>query len=183
MNNFRTVLVSGSLASKPAYQLISRPSPLRLASDASECLRITRLEAGTAEVLPWRGKLSPSPPSIHRRRTLVEKVSCTPLAVKIFQETRVRQNDLVAFVNRAGTWTVVAPVNGSKADIRRSGGFDTRTVTAPLERITVVRHAGSPGTAIEFVASVSISHRWFMHRSLPYGSIRFSPDCSEEELV
>jgi hypothetical protein len=65
--------------------------------------------------------------------------------VKTFQETTVRQNDLVAFNNRAETWKVVAPFNGSKADIRRNGGFDTRIVTAPLERIIVVRHAGSPG--------------------------------------
>jgi hypothetical protein len=65
--------------------------------------------------------------------------------VKIVQETTVRQNDLVAFANRAGTWKIVARVNGSKADIRRSGGFDTRIVTAPLESIIVVRHAGSPG--------------------------------------
>jgi hypothetical protein len=42
-------------------------------------------------------------------------------------------------------WKVVAPVNGSKADIRRSEGFDTRIITAPLETLTVVQRAGSPG--------------------------------------
>ena len=46
---------------------------------------------------------------------------------------------------RPGTWEVVAPVNGSKADVRRSGGFDTRIVTARLESLIVVRRAGSPG--------------------------------------
>ena len=59
--------------------------------------------------------------------------------------TRLQQNDLVRFANHAGTWKVVAPVNGSKADIRRSGGTDTRIVTAPLESVTVVQRAGSPG--------------------------------------
>ena len=73
------------------------------------------------------------------------KVSSTPLAAKIFHETRVQQNDLVVFADHAGTWKVVAPVNGSKADIRRSGGFDTRIVTASLESLTVVRCVGSPG--------------------------------------
>lgn len=40
---------------------------------------------------------------------------------------------------------VVAPVNGSKADIRRKEGFDTRIVTAPVESLTVIQQAGSPG--------------------------------------
>ena len=40
---------------------------------------------------------------------------------------------------------VVAPVNGSKADIRRKEGFDTAIVTAPLESLTVIRRALSPG--------------------------------------
>jgi hypothetical protein len=58
---------------------------------------------------------------------------------------RVEQNDLVAFASHAGTWKVVAPVNGSKADIRRSVGSDTRILTVPLESVTVVQCAGSPG--------------------------------------
>ncbi|MGA7394531.1 MAG: hypothetical protein WBL40_18215 [Terrimicrobiaceae bacterium] len=61
------------------------------------------------------------------------------------RKTRVQPNDIVLFANHAGTWKVVAAVNGSKADIRRSGGFDTRIVTARLESLTVVRRAGSPG--------------------------------------
>ncbi|MGA7213369.1 MAG: hypothetical protein WBX20_04105 [Terrimicrobiaceae bacterium] len=60
---------------------------------------------------------------------------------------RVQQNDLVAFAHHPGTWKVVAPVNGSKADIRRSGSSDIRIVTAPLESVTLVRRAGSPGYA------------------------------------
>jgi hypothetical protein len=142
VNNFSTVLIPGSLASKPAFQSTSRPAPVRLASGASQCPRITRVQAGAAEVPPGRRKPSPSLPSIHRRTASDKKLTSTPLAVKT---ARVQQNDLIAFANRAGTWTVVAPVNGSKADIRRSGGFDTRIVTAPLECITVVRHAGSRG--------------------------------------
>ena len=58
---------------------------------------------------------------------------------------RAQQNDLVTFANQSGTWEVLAAVNGSKADIRRRGGFDTRVVTAPLESLKVVRHAGNPG--------------------------------------
>jgi hypothetical protein len=69
----------------------------------------------------------------------------TPPLRRPSTRTRVQQNDLVTFAGHAGTWKVVAPVNGSKADIRRSGGFDIRIVTAPLESITVVQHAGSPG--------------------------------------
>jgi hypothetical protein len=48
---------------------------------------------------------------------------------------RAQQNDLVTFANQSGTWEVLAAVNGSKADIRRRGGFDTRVVTAPLESL------------------------------------------------
>ena len=146
MNDFITVAASDSLAFKQASQLISRLAPLRLPSEARESPRVTRPEDGTAPSLPPCRRLpSLSPPSIHRRTTPAEEVSSTPLAVKTFQETTVRQNDLVACANRAGTWKVVAPVNGCKADIRRSGGFDTSIVTAPLESIIVVRHAGSPG--------------------------------------
>ena len=68
-----------------------------------------------------------------------------PFATSASHKIGVHLNDVVALANRAGTWTVVAPVNGSKADIRRSAGFDTRIVTAPLEKLTVVRRAGSPG--------------------------------------
>jgi hypothetical protein len=73
------------------------------------------------------------------------KVLSRPLTAKNFHQTRVQQNDLVVFANLTGMWRVVAPVNGSKADIRRIGGFDTRIVTAPVEILTVVRRAGSPG--------------------------------------
>jgi len=138
----RTVVISGSLAFKPTYQLISRLTPSRLASDARGRVRTTRTGADTAQ-LPTRS--SPASPSTHRRATCGGNVPSTPLAAKAFHETRVQQNDLVVFANHAGTWKVVAPVNGSKADIRRSGGFDTRIVTAPLEILTVVRRVGSPG--------------------------------------
>jgi hypothetical protein len=57
----------------------------------------------------------------------------------------VGQNDVVVFAHRTGTWKVVAPVNGSKADLRKRGDFDTRITTAPLESLTIVRRAGSPG--------------------------------------
>lgn len=57
---------------------------------------------------------------------------------------RLMQNDIVALAGEWGTWQVVAPVNGSKADIRRREGFDTRVVTAVLDNLTVIRCAGSP---------------------------------------
>ena len=59
---------------------------------------------------------------------------------------QVTQNDVVVLAGERGTWQVVALVNGSKADIRRRKGFDTRVVTAVLENLTVVRCAGSPGS-------------------------------------
>jgi hypothetical protein len=57
---------------------------------------------------------------------------------------QVTQNDIVVLAGERGTWQVVAPVNGSKADIRRREGFDTRVVTAVLKNLTIVRCAGSP---------------------------------------
>jgi hypothetical protein len=57
---------------------------------------------------------------------------------------QVTQNDIVVLAGERGTWQVVALVNGSKADIRRKEGFDTRIVTAVLQNLTVVRCAGSP---------------------------------------
>jgi hypothetical protein len=70
------------------------------------------------------------------------KGSSQPLAS---HKPKVQSNDIVEFDNQPGTWEVVAPVNGSKADVRRSGGFDTRIVTARLESLIVVRRAESPG--------------------------------------
>jgi hypothetical protein len=55
------------------------------------------------------------------------------------------QNDIVVLAGERGTWQVVASVNGSKADIRRREGFDTRVVTAFLENLTIIRCANSPG--------------------------------------
>jgi hypothetical protein len=59
--------------------------------------------------------------------------------------SQVMQNDIVVLAGERGTWQVVAPVNGTKADIRRREGFDTRVVTAVLRNLTIVRCAGSPG--------------------------------------
>jgi hypothetical protein len=63
---------------------------------------------------------------------------------KTVSHGRVAQNDVVVLAGRHGTWKVVAPVNGTKADIRQRASFDTRIVTAPVENLTVVRRAGSP---------------------------------------
>ena len=59
--------------------------------------------------------------------------------------SQVTQNDIVVLAGERGTWQVVAPVNGTKADIRRREGFDTRVVTAVLRNLTIVRCAGSLG--------------------------------------
>jgi hypothetical protein len=64
---------------------------------------------------------------------------------KAVSPARVAQNDVVVLAGRHGTWKVVAPVNGTKADICRRASFDTRIVTATVENLTVVRRAGSPG--------------------------------------
>jgi hypothetical protein len=63
---------------------------------------------------------------------------------KAVSHTRVAQNDVVVLAGRHGTWKVVAPVNGTKADICRRASFDTRIVTALVESLTVVCRAGSP---------------------------------------
>jgi hypothetical protein len=57
----------------------------------------------------------------------------------------VAQNDIVVLAGNQGTWKVVAPVNGTKADIRRRATFDTRIVTVPVKNLRVIRRAGSPG--------------------------------------
>ena len=59
--------------------------------------------------------------------------------------TIVHQNDLVTLAGKAGTWRVLTQVNGSRVDICRNEAPDTRVVTTPLKRITLVRSAGSPG--------------------------------------
>ena len=64
--------------------------------------------------------------------------------MKNAHNTRVQPNDIVVFADHVGMWKVIAPVNGSKADIRRNEGFDTRIVTARLESLTLIRGAGSP---------------------------------------
>ncbi len=61
---------------------------------------------------------------------------------------QLTQNDIVVLAGERGTWQVVAPANGSKADIRRREGFDTRVVTAFLENLTIVRCANSPGVQL-----------------------------------
>jgi hypothetical protein len=57
----------------------------------------------------------------------------------------VAQNDIVVLTGNQATWKVVAPVNGTKADIRRRATFDTRIVTVPVKNLRLIRRAGSPG--------------------------------------
>ena len=149
VKQFRTFESSGTLAFKPAFHLSSRLSPLHFLSDAKESLRTARPKAGTdgsAIAIPASNTIftgaALSPPE---GGVWWEGTRPTASRLRPAIRTRVQQNDLVAFAGHAGTWKVVAPVNGSKADIRRSGGFDTRIVTAPLENVTVVQRAGSPG--------------------------------------
>ena len=78
------------------------------------------------------------------RRPLEHGLARASEVMKNAHKIRVQPNDIVIFANQLGTWKVVAPVNGSKADIRRNGGFDTRIVTARLESLTLIRGAGSP---------------------------------------
>ena len=83
-------------------------------------------------------------PSLMRRVTCGERGSSQAAVMKSAHNKRVHPNDIVIFANQLGTWKVVASVNGSKVDIRRNGGFDTRIVTARLESLTLIRCAGSP---------------------------------------
>jgi hypothetical protein len=86
-------------------------------------------------------------PSVEARELCIDSVALfnSPLLDRESSSPQVTQNDVVVLAGERGTWQVVAPVNGSKADIRRREGFDTRVVTAGLENLTVVRCAGSPG--------------------------------------
>ena len=129
--------------SQPAR--VSELSPLtkvrnRVSSGATDVTALSRLL-----LRPSRESLSSRPASSVRMATIDGKASSQPAATQSSRKTRVQPNDIVVFANHAGPWKVIAAVNGSKADIRRSGGFDTRIVTARLESLTVVRRAGSPG--------------------------------------
>jgi hypothetical protein len=101
---------------------------------------IVDFKGKSAVASPPKNPIFPVP--LLLRATPGGKGSSQPLAS---HKPRVQSNDIVEFDNQPGTWKVVAPVNGSKADVRRSEGFDTRIVTARLESLIVVRRAGSPG--------------------------------------
>jgi hypothetical protein len=58
--------------------------------------------------------------------------------------TIVHQNDLVTLAGKAGIWKVLTQVNGARADICRNDAQDTRVITAPLTRVTIIQRAGSP---------------------------------------
>jgi hypothetical protein len=89
-------------------------------------------------------RITKLPPLSTRRATCGEKESSQLAVMKNPHNTGVQPNDIVIFAGHLGMWKVVAPVNGSKADIRRNEGFDTRIVTARLERLTFMRRPGSP---------------------------------------
>ena len=86
-------------------------------------------------------------PSVEARELRIESVAAfnSLLLDRESSSPQVTQNDIVVLAGERGTWQVVGPVNGSKADIRRREGFDTRVVTTVLKNLTVVRCAGSPG--------------------------------------
>jgi hypothetical protein len=83
-------------------------------------------------------RITKLPPRSTRRAICSEKESSQAAVMKNAHNTRVQPNDIVIFADHLGMSKVVAPVNGSKADIRRNGGFDTRIVTA------IIRGAASP---------------------------------------
>jgi hypothetical protein len=84
-------------------------------------------------------------PSVEVRELCIDSVALFnfPLLDRESSSPQLTQN--VVLAGERGTWQVAAPVNGSKADIRRREGFDTRVVTDGLENLAVVRCAGSPG--------------------------------------
>jgi hypothetical protein len=130
-----------------SYPFNLRLSPMALAWDGKHCagtaLSGATCAADTARAsLQTRRRIRFSPVPLLWRETPSGKRSTQPPAS---HKPRVHPNDIVVFANQPGTWEVIAPVNGSKADIRRSEGFDTRIVTAHVESLIVVRRAGSPG--------------------------------------
>ena len=139
VREFRAAALSGS----PAFESLdpSRLLGLPIPPDAREGARIKSARL----LLPAGQTTRSSPQCSSPRPRSTGKIALMPLVARPSLKRGVHLNDVVTLTNRAGTWTVVAPVNGSKADIRRSGGFDTRIVTAPLENLTIVRRAGSPG--------------------------------------
>ena len=69
----------------------------------------------------------------------------TTYVLKSGMITIVHQNDLVILAGKVGVWRVLTQVNGIRADICRNDAPDTRVVTTPLTRVTIVHRAGSPG--------------------------------------
>jgi hypothetical protein len=125
------------------FSFVGPPLWFRVRNDLSS--GVTGLTDLSRALLPCPESRSRQAASSIRNATSGGKGSSQPAATQGSRKTRVQPNDIVVFANHAGTWKVVAAVNGSKADIRRRGGFDTRIVTARLESLTVVRRAGSPG--------------------------------------
>lgn len=140
----RVQAISRSSGFQPSYPLILRPSPLALAWDG--CAG-TALSGSTCADDTVRVPLQARQESDLPRCPAMESDTWGKgiISTSRLTQPRVQSNDIVEFDNQPGTWEVVAPVNGSKADVRRSGGFDTRIVTARLESLIVVRRAGSPG--------------------------------------
>jgi hypothetical protein len=68
-----------------------------------------------------------------------------PTPLKPGMITIVHQNDLVILAGKVGVWRVLTQVNGIRADICRNDAPDTRVITTPLTRLTIVHRAGSPG--------------------------------------
>lgn len=99
-------------------------------------IRVDLAVAGMSEAL-WHTQRYSWDSTRAQRRVAHRKVSS--------HHPPVAQNDIVVLAHRQERWMVVAPVNGSKADIRRKEGFDTGIVTAPLESLTVIQRAGKPG--------------------------------------
>ncbi|HVJ57943.1 MAG TPA: hypothetical protein VM574_08905 [Terrimicrobiaceae bacterium] len=59
--------------------------------------------------------------------------------------TIVHHNDLVILAGKVGVWKVLTQVNGTRADVCRNDAPDTRVITAPLTRVSIIQRAGSPG--------------------------------------
>ena len=79
------------------------------------------------------------------RRTPGIRSRLTTYALISGMITIVHKNDLVILAGKVGVWRVLTQVNGSRADICRNDSPDTRVITTPLTRVTIVHRAGSPG--------------------------------------
>jgi hypothetical protein len=136
-DNHASVDSSWSAAS---YPLLANDESVERAVSLDTC----REGEDTVHLNDWDRESGPPPVELSALRSDSIAATNSPSLDRESSSSQVMQNDIVILAGERGTWQVVALVKGSRADIRRREGFDTRVVTAVLQNLTVVRCAGSP---------------------------------------